>query len=127
MHTQKVGISLVVAMRVCVHACVRVFLYLQTGKVMAWSFFPLNSFFSTRASTTSCLASKRFTPLKGYKDSHNDTSRDEDTSNLLPLSLSIGPIGFYKALDVVDCNLRQLTYPDGSYLYNTSHSNTVSR
>lgn len=40
-------------------------LYLQTGKVMAWDFFPLNRFFSTKASITSCLASKRFFPLKG--------------------------------------------------------------
>lgn len=43
-------------------------LYLQTGKVMAWDFFPLNSFFSTRASISSCLASKRFFPLKGKKN-----------------------------------------------------------
>lgn len=41
--------------------------YLQTGKVMAWLFFPLKSFFSTRAFTTNCLASKRFTPLKRHK------------------------------------------------------------
>ncbi len=57
MHTQKFKMSLVFCM----------FLYLQTGKVIAWFFFPLNSFFSTRASTTSCLASKRFTPLKEPK------------------------------------------------------------
>lgn len=44
-----------------------VFLHLQMGKVMAWSFFPLSSFLSARASTTSCLASKRFTPLKDMR------------------------------------------------------------